>query len=220
MPVPASASITVTPCPRSTVARTAAACSAVSGAVGRCDRALGERGLDDAGSLARAADRRGDQPPLALHQLGGRHLARLGRDHVRALGEALGLRAHLADQSALPRRGRELLQHRALVEGVRALGQTLGARQVIAERLLVDCVALGQAVARAAPGRLEQLGELVAAEPELAGAGPHLLAPGVGLHAVLLAIARGERRALAPRPCYPRPIPPACGLAQHLLAAL
>ena len=66
--------------------------------------------------------------------------------------------------------------------------------------------------------RLQQLRYLLRAEPELACACSHLLAPGVRLEPVLLALARGERRALRGR-LRAQPDPARLGLALHLVAA-
>ena len=190
----------------------------VQRAVGAVERAVDERGVDDAGPLAGAADRGCDQPSLATDELGGGHLAACRGDDVRALGEALPLRPHLGHERALPGGTRELLQHGVFVEGVGALGQTLGARQQIAEGTLVNTIPHGESVRGTFAARLQQLGHLLRAEPELARACSHLLAPGVRLQAVLLALARGERRPL--RGCLrTQPDPARLGLALHLVAA-
>ncbi len=187
--------------------------------VSTCDRTLSERGINDAGPLPRAADRCGDQSPLAIHELSCRHLTPAGSDYLRTLGEPLGLAAHLANRGTLLRRGSELLQHVTLIEGVAALGQTPRARQAIAEALLVYCVSHRQAALDTLPARIDQVGQLVFAESQLAGTRPHLLAPGVGLHPVALALARGERRTLSRR-LRPQANPALLRLPEHLVAAL
>ncbi len=153
-----------------------------------------------------------------LIELGGGHLAARRGDDVRALGEALPLRPHFRHERALPGGTRELLQHGVLVEGVGALGQTLGARQQIAEGALIHAGAHGEAVPGSFAALLQQLGHLLRAEPELPSACSHLLAPGVRLQAVLLALARGERRPLRGR-LRTQPDPARLGLALHLVAA-
>ena len=66
-----------------------------------------------------------DQPPFTVDEIDGREPAELGRQHVRTTHELLGLRADLLDRGALARRRGELLQHDALIETVRALGQPM-----------------------------------------------------------------------------------------------
>ena len=93
-------------------------------------------------------------------------------------------------------RGGELLEHYPLIEGVTSLGQALRTGQSIAEGLLVHvrsrvAVSLDTFVADS-----DELGQLVLAQSKLSRSGPDLLTPGVGLNAVLLSLARGQRRAL------------------------
>ena len=88
------------------------------------------------------------------------------------------------------------LQHRALVEGVAALRQALGANQPGTDRLLVLAVVLGEVTRQPLPARLQQLRDPACVETLLAGAGPDLLPPRVRLKPVLLALPRRERRVL------------------------
>ena len=98
-------------------------------------------------------------------------------------------------------------------------GQALGARQAVTEAPLGRLAPLDQAADGALPALPEQLVELLGAEPELCGARADLLAPGVGLDPVLLAIAGRERRASPPRPSSPgRSRPPAPRGASLLVA--
>jgi hypothetical protein len=90
---------------------------------------------------------------------------------------------------------------------------------VLAEGLLVHRQAHGGWVASAFVARLQYLCDLVGAEALLGCAGLHLLAPGVSLHAVLLALARRERRVLR-RALGIQADPALRRRAPHLLAAL
>ena len=108
------------------------------------------------------------------------------------------LRADLLDRGALAGRRGELLQHDALIEAVRALRQPVRASSRSPNASSSETSCSGEAVREAFAAVLEQLGDLLAAEPELARAGLDLFAPGVGVDPVLLAIAGRERRRLPP----------------------
>jgi len=104
----------------------------------------------------------------------------------------LGARAHLAHEGALRGRSCEFLKHRTFIEAVALGREALGAGKVLREALLRCPPPLDQAGDRALPARPEQIVELLSAQPELCGPRADLLAPGMGLDSVLLAIAGCE----------------------------
>ena len=92
-------------------------------------------------------------------------------------------------------------------------------REPVAQRRLAELAAIEQALGESFTTSLDQLGDLLAAEAELAGAGLDLFAPGVGVDAVLLALSSRERRRLAAR-LRAQTDPTLPGRAQHLVTTL
>src|SRR5262249_25497596 len=175
--------------------------------------------IDDRGALSRPSDRGSDESSLTSDELGRRHLASAGREDVLPVGEALRLRARLPNQSALPCARGERLERRTPIEGVASLGQAGWTREAIAKRLLVQLLSRCEAFLDALETDLEEPGELARAESQLGRSRPHLPAPGVGLHAIALAIARDEGGAFGRR-LWAQADPARERLAEHRGAAL
>ena len=165
-----------------------------------------------------AAERGGDQSALAFDELGGRELARRRGQNLGALHEPTGARAHLVDGRALVGCSCERLQDGALVEGVRAVGETRRPRELVAERALI-AAGLTRAARPAFLTALEQLGHFAAPEAELPRAGSDLFAPGVGVDPVLLSLPGHERRRLRRR-LRVHADAAVLGRAEHFVAAL
>ncbi len=127
--------------------------------------------------------------------------------------------ADLRDRLAFPCGAGKLPEHGALVEGVRVLGQARGAHEMVAERALVDASSPGASVPDSLHASEQQRSDLPLSEGKLGGSCLDLLPPCVGLEAVMLAIARGDRCALGGR-FGAQPDAAALCLPSHLVPAL
>ena len=154
--------------------------------------------VDDRDVLAGAPDGGGDQPPLGGHQILAGQPAGDGVQHVAALGEAGAAGAHVTHAGALRGGRRVLAQHVALGERVGLLGQPLGPGEHVADRALgARAVVADDRVGAAV---LQQRVDRRRVQAVLARACADLLAPGVRLDAVLLALAGLQRPVVAPLP--------------------